>query len=100
MLVPFGFFSCTGAENNICCTKPGAFPPAPRHKSGTELDGGRGNRVGGDEGDDGVDLEVTATDVHVRRWPYRAAHEGHWRMEVRRRIEIAMNGWDSIVTIA
>lgn len=66
------------------------MPPAPKHKSGTELEGGRGRRVCGD---DDVDLEVAAADVHVRKEPtLAAAQEGHWRIEVRRRGEIAMDG--------
>jgi len=65
--LPFACFSCTGAENNICWTNPGAFPPAPRHKSGTvptfeEGDEGWG-AIRGDCG--GVGL-VVAEDVHVR----------------------------------
>ena len=36
--IPFAFLSCTGVENNICCTNPGALPPGPRHKSGTLLE--------------------------------------------------------------
>ena len=64
--IPFAFFSCTGAENNICCTNPGAFPPAPKTNSGTVLPGvlpipvGRGSRAVGDDDDLGV------ADVSVR----------------------------------
>jgi hypothetical protein len=36
--VPFACLSCTGAENSICWTNPGALPPAPRHKSGIAVD--------------------------------------------------------------
>ena len=79
-------FSCTGAENSICWTNPGALPPAPRHRSGTVVDeagsaGDRGMRVGGD-----VDLGVAETNVRqealqtdelrVRRWQRRIEAAG------------------------
>ena len=54
--------SCTGAENNICCTNPGAFqvPTGSTTNSGTVFSGvlpipvGRGNWAVGDDDDLGV----------------------------------------------